>query len=131
MPSIFRTILGALALMMLLSLPACYGKHVRNLASDVALIKAGETRRQDVIAYLGEPDEKATAENGMEKWLFREKEESMLKSTPLLKNVLPRAKQEVIIVLLKGDTVVSSRYGAIDFEEKKWADDFDWQEKQQ
>ena len=131
MSSIMRNIFGMLVLGVMLQLAGCYSTPVRNLASDVALIKSGESHKQDVVAFLGDPDEKVTAENGVEKWLFREKESSWLKSTPGLKRFLPKKKEEVIVVMFKGDLVVSSQYRAIEYEETKWANDFDWQEKKQ
>ena len=113
----------------LLLLTACTGRPVRNLASDAALIKAGQSSRQDVLAYLGDPDEQLQEEGGREQWIYHEKEKSKLKTTPVVGKFFNPKKEETLTVILQGDAVLSSFYGAFAFEQKKWADDFDWQRK--
>lgn len=118
-----------LALSLTLMLGGCYGKQVRNLASDAALIKVGESTRQDVLTFLGEPDNQESSDTGLEKWVFFEKEQSRLKNTPLVGKYFGEKNEGMVTIVLKGDQVVACEYGAIDHETMKWADDFDWQEK--
>lgn len=111
-----------------LAITGCYSKPVRHLASDAALIKAGESSREDVLTYLGEPDEQEVLAEGVEKWVFREYESSMLKSTPVVGKYFGPPNYGTVTVILKNNIVVKCVYGAYDHEELDWADDFDWQE---
>lgn len=113
---------------LVLLLAGCSGRPVRNLASDAALIKVGQSTRQDVLTYLGEPDEQESSASGMEKWVFREIDKSRLKNAPLVGRYFGEKNEGTVTVVLKGDQVVACEYGAIDPAKMKWADDFDWQE---
>ena len=113
-----------------LVLAGCYGKPVRHLASDAALIKPGESTREDVLTYLGEPDEQEILSEGVEKWVFREYESSMLKSTPVVGRYFGPPDYGTVTVILKNNIVAKCIYGAYDHEELDWADDFGWQESQ-
>ena len=53
-------------------LAGCYSKPVRHLASDASLVRAGESTREDVLRYLGEPDGRRTVAPGVEEYLYHE-----------------------------------------------------------
>ena len=46
-----------LVLTLLAGISGCYINPVRHLASDAALLKVGESTKEDVLVFLGEPDE--------------------------------------------------------------------------
>ena len=123
-------VLRNLIWVMLISLvvAGCYSKPVRHLASDAALIKPGESTREDVLTFLGEPDEQEILGEGVEKWVFREYESSMLKGTPVVGKYFGAPDYGTVTVILKNNIVAKCLYGAYDDEEFDWAHDFGWQE---
>jgi len=112
-------------------LTGCYNKPVRHLASDVALLKIGESGSDDVLTFLGEPDEQVMLGNGVEKWVFTEYEDSALKNAPVVGKYFGEPNYGTVTVILKNNVVVDCKYGAWEHDDKAWADDFGWQEKQQ
>ena len=109
-------------------LGGCYHTPVRNLASDAVLIKPGQSTRNDVLTFLGEPDEQQTVGEGVEKWLYREEQSSSLERAPLVGKYFGKPGYGRVVVTLKGDTVVDITYDAHDDDEEGWADDYSWQE---
>jgi hypothetical protein len=107
----------------------CYNKPVRHLASDAALIKIGESNRNDVLTYLGEPDEQVILGKGMEKWVFTEYEDSAFKNAPVVGKYFGEPDYGTVTIILKDNVVVDCVYGAWEFDSQAWTDDFDWQEK--
>ncbi len=110
-------------------LSGCYSTPVRHLASDIALIKPGESTREDVLTYLGEPDEQEIIGQGAEKWVFQEYESSALKDAPLVGKYFGTKDYGIVTVILKDNVVVDCIYGAFDEDAMDWASDFGWQEK--
>jgi hypothetical protein len=125
MPSFCRYCLIFLAAVLLLG--GCYNNPVRNLASDVLLIKAGQSTGDDVLTYLGEPDEQKVIDKGVEQWLFREKTSTVMERTPVVGKYLGSPGIGQVIVTVKDNVVVDSRYEAHDADENDWTDDFSWQ----
>ena len=115
-------------MLMSLVVAGCYNKPVRHLASDAALIKPGESTREDVLTFLGEPDEQEILGEGIEKWVFREYESSMLKGAPVVGKYFGAPDYGTVTVILKNNIVAKCLYGAYDDEDLDWADDFGWQE---
>ena len=113
------------------TLSGCYGTPVRHLASDAAMIKVGESKRNDVLIYLGEPDERIVLGNGEEKWLYKEYEHSMVKNAPLVGKYFGKPNYGTLTATLKNDVVVDIVYGAWESDNDAWRDDFGWQEKKQ
>lgn len=112
-------------------LSGCYSTPVRHLASDAGLIKIGTSDKEEVLTYLGEPDEQEVLAEGVEKWVYREYESSALKSTPVVGKYFGPKNYGTVTVILKDDIAVKCVYGAYDHNELDWADDFDWQETAQ
>lgn len=129
MPSMFRWLICVVFTAFLLT--GCYNKPVRHLASDVALLKIGESGRDDVLTFLGEPDEQIVLKDGVEKWVFTEYEKSALKEAPVVGKYFGKPNYGKVTVILKNNIVVDCIYGAWKHNDNAWADDFDWQEKQQ
>lgn len=129
MPAIFRYLMCVLLTVFAIS--GCYNTPVRHLASDVALIKIGESDRNDVLTFLGEPDKQIVLGKGVEKWVFTEYERSPVKNAPVVGKYFGEPDYGTVTVIIKNDVVVDCVYGAREDDDKSWADDFDWQEKQQ
>ena len=127
MSSISRCCMILAAVVLVLS--GCYNKPVRNLASDAALIKAGQSTRDDVLAYLGEPDDTQTVDGGLEKWLYVEKTATNLEKFPVMGKYFGSPGIGRVVVTLKGDRVVDCAFSAHDDDDTDWAKDFNWQEK--
>lgn len=125
MPSFRRCCLIFLATALLLG--GCYHHPVRNLASDVLLIKVGQSTGDDVLTYLGEPDEQKVVDKGVEQWTYREKSATIMEKTPVVGRYLGDPAVGEVIVTLKDNVVVDSRYQARDADEDSWKDDFPWQ----
>lgn len=128
MLSMFRRFLILCAAALLLG--GCYNKPVRNLASDAALIKSGQSTRDDVLTFLGEPDDQKVVGKGVEKWLYKEETTSVLGKAPLVGKYLSSPGYGRVVVTLKGDTVIDCSYDAHDAGEDGWAHDYSWQEKE-
>jgi len=82
-------------------LVGCSGKPVRHLASDAALIKPGQTTRQDVIRYLGEPNGHRTVSPGVEEYVYYEDQEGVFNKLPMVGDWIDPDGYEMILVTLK------------------------------
>jgi len=67
-----------------LAMSGCYNQPVRHLGSDVGLIKAGETTRQEVLSLLGDPDSTRMVSATTEEWTYQEEDKSLLQQTPVV-----------------------------------------------
>lgn len=127
MVSFARWFIVALALSIFVS--GCYNRPVRHLASDAVLIKANQSTRQDVLTFLGDPDSRRMVDADLEEWVYYEEKRSMMQQTPVVGDYFDADGYGLIVVLLKGDRVVACKYSAYETDERKWADDYSWQEK--
>lgn len=128
MPAMFRLLISILLATFTLS--GCYNKPVRHLASDAALIQVGISGQEDVLTYLGEPDEQIVLESGVEKWVYTEYERSALKTAPVVGKYFGPLSSGTVIVVLKDDVVTECKYGA-QLQDSSWTNDFDWQKTPQ
>lgn len=120
----------AIVISVLLLIAGCYSKPVRHLASDASLIKAGESSRQDVLRYLGEPDGQRTVAPGIEEYVYSEDLRSFSQRAPLLGSWLGTEGYETLIVTFTGDRVTDLEFRAYREKDRDWADDFSWQDAQ-
>ncbi len=90
---------------------------VRHLASDAALIVPGQTTRQEVLAFLGEPDERRQAENGEQVWIYVQVTESFLRKTPYIGKRLGSEEYNVMNISFAGNIVTSCVYRLFNEEE--------------
>lgn len=127
MLAIFRYVICGLLTVFTLS--GCYNTPVRHLASDSAMIKVGESKRNDVLTYLGEPDEQVILGNGVEKWMYKEYEHSMVKKAPMVGKYFGKPDYGTVAVTITNDLVTDITYGAWESDSGDWADDFSWQKK--
>ncbi|MFZ5798094.1 MAG: hypothetical protein C4563_00135 [Desulfobulbus sp.] len=121
-----RLILVGLSLLLLLG--GCYSKPVRHLASDASLIRAGESTRQDVLRYLGEPNGRRTVSPGVEEFVYYEERRSLLQRTPLVGPYIGVEGNEMLMITLTGDLVTDSVFRTFRKDERDWANDFTWED---
>ena len=110
-----------------LAMSGCYNHPVRHLTSDVALIKAGATTRQEAITLLGEPDSMRKLTDGTEEWAYHEEDKSTWQQVPVMGRAFSSNGYKTISLILKGDTVAAVHYGDYDKHEFDWRDDYTWQ----
>ncbi len=118
-----------LALMLVAGVSGCYINPVRHLASDAALLKVGKSTKEDVLVFLGEPDEQEEVGEGVEKWLYRDKKMSLMEKTPLVGKRIGAPEYQTVVVTLRNSIVTDCVYFSRDEDEMGWAKDFSWQKK--
>ena len=121
-----RFILVGLTLLLLLG--GCYTKPVRHLASDASLIRAGESTRQDVLRYLGEPNGRRTVSPGVEEFAYYEEQRDLVQRVPLIGPFMGTEGHEMLLLTLTGDMVTDSIFRTFKEDERDWANDFTWDE---
>jgi len=114
-------------LSILFLLGGCYSKPVRHLASDASLIKIGESNRQDVLRYLGEPNAHRTVSPGVEEYVYSEIQRTLLQRTPVIGSMISPEGYETLIVTLSGDRVTNIEFKVFNKNDLDWADDFTWE----
>ena len=121
-----RFIFVGLAVLLLLG--GCYSKPVRHLASDASLIRAGESTRQDVLRYLGEPNGRRTVSPGVEEFVYYEERRNLVQRVPLVGPFMGVEGNEMLLLTLTGDLVTDSVFRVFREDERDWANDFTWDE---
>ncbi len=117
-----------IALSALLLLAGCYSKPVRHLASDASLIKAGESSRQEVLRYLGEPNGQRTVAPGIEEYVYFEDKRNLVQRTPVVGSWMDAEGHEMLVITLTGDLVTNSEFRTYRKKDRAWADDFTWKD---
>lgn len=113
-------------------LAGCYNTPVRHLASDVVLIEAGASSHEDVLIYLGEPDATSVGDDGVERWLYRDKHyKNLLEKTPYVVEYAGKPEIVQVVVVLKDNVVQKCVFSSHDEDNLDWADDFDWQKDEE
>ena len=104
------------ALLFFLFSAGCSGisAPVRHLSSDVCLVMPESTTRQEVISFLGEPDQKITNAEKSEVWLYLKVNQSYSKKLPLLGAKLGDQNYETVTVTFDGDLVKTCLYRQFD-----------------
>ena len=106
----------------------CSSKPVRHLASDAALIKPGQTTRQEVVRYLGEPNGHRTVSPGVEEYVYYEDQDGVFNKLPMVGDWMDPDGYEMILVTIKGDLVINCEFRAFNEADQDWVDDFTWDE---
>lgn len=113
---------------LLVTLAGCYNKPIRHLASDVVLIEAGSSSNEDVLIYLGEPDATSVGDDGVERWLYRDKHyQTIIEQTPYIGEYVGKPEIVQVVVVLKNNVVQDCIFSSHDEDDLAWTDDFDWQ----
>ncbi|MEN8198568.1 MAG: hypothetical protein ABFR63_00715 [Thermodesulfobacteriota bacterium] len=115
-------------ILLLFFLVGCSGTPTRHLVSDVCMIKAGQTSRQEVISLMGPPDSKRMIGPETEEWVYYEEDRSVLQDTPFVGDSFDADGYNMVVITLSGDTVITSRYSGFADDEFDWQDDYSWQE---
>lgn len=89
-----------------LGLIGCARKSVRYLASDVSMVNPGTTTKQQVVTYMGQPDEEYKA-GGTLLWVYYESRKTLLRDTPYVGDKIGEETYEVVKVTFNGDIVQS------------------------
>ena len=77
-------------LLVLFFLSGCADKPVRHLASDASLVIVGTSTRNDVLTFLGDPDEQQIDSPSVERWVYFEENQSCYAENALFRdNVWP------------------------------------------
>lgn len=72
------------------------------------------TTRQEVLSFLGEPDQKFTATDKTETWLYLKVNKSFAKKLPLLGDKLGEQNYETVTITFTGDLVRTCLYRQFD-----------------
>lgn len=127
-----RRFAGLLTTVLLcLAMSGCYNHPVRHLGSDVGLIKAGETTRQEVLSLLGDPDSTRMVSATTEEWMYQEEDKSLLQQAPVVGGAFSAKGVKTVVLTLKGDIVTAARYSDYSKGEFDWKDDYKWQKVDQ
>lgn len=110
-------------------LSGCYNRPVRHLASDVALLKVGTSTLEDVLVFLGEPDQQMVVGEGVERWLYLKEDRTLLEKTPLVGKHVGSPEYSSVVVTIADGIVTECVFYSRDEDDFDWADDFSWQEK--
>ena len=113
------TLLVFLFLSVVLTVTACSNKQVRYLASDVCLVEPEKTTKQEVLSYLGQPDEQYVEPTGEEVWVYFDEKKNLLSDTPYIGDKVGDQKFEMVTVTFDGDIVRTTVYRSMSEEEFK------------
>ncbi|HEJ84246.1 MAG TPA: hypothetical protein ENO25_06720 [Desulfobacteraceae bacterium] len=117
-----------IGLTLLLFLSGCYTKPVRHLASDASLIKSGESTRQEVLQYLGEPNGRRTVGPGVEELVYYEGKRNLLRRSPVIGAMMDDQGYELLIITLTGNLVTNSEFRIFKKGEMDRFEGFTWDE---
>lgn len=106
-----------LCVLFIMATAGCAKKNVRHLASDVCLINPEVSTKEQVLTYLGPPDEQYEMSDGSETWYYYEVRKSLLNSTPYVGDQLGDKIYETIKVTFAGDVVRTCIYRSLSEEE--------------
>lgn len=110
-----KIILFVLLATFVIATAGCSRKSVRHLASDVCMISKGLSQ-QEVLTYLGPPDERKAGEPG-EIWTYYQLKKSTLRKTPFIGDKLGTEDVEMATVQFAGDKVITCVYRSFTPEE--------------
>ena len=107
----------AICLVLFMLMAGCAKKNVRHLASDVCLVTPEVSSKEQVLTYLGQPDEQYEMVDGSETWFYYEVKKDMLNKTPYIGDRLGDKKYETVKVTFAGDIVQTCIYRSLSEEE--------------
>jgi hypothetical protein len=111
------TIALAVSFVVLMVVAGCAKKNVRHLASDVCLVTPEETTKEQVLTYLGQPDERYEMAEGGETWIYYDVKKTALRDTPYIGDKIGDKKYEMVKVVFGGDIVRTCVYRLLTDEE--------------
>ncbi|QQG64869.1 hypothetical protein [Desulfobulbus oligotrophicus] len=117
--------------MALLLLAGCHTKQIRHLASDAALIKPGQTTVKEVQQYLGEPNARREVAPGVSEFLYYEDRPGMFGTMPLIGSFSSSKGYEMIVLTITNDVVTSCDFRNHNETDRKWLEDYTWDQELQ
>lgn len=119
------------SILIILLLGGCESsKPIRHLASDAALLTPGQTTKEEVIGYLGQPDAHRMLAGDTLEMVYFENKRSMFKQFPGIRSISSSDGYEMLRILVINDRVTECEFRAFDKNDEKWANDFSWDELQ-
>lgn len=109
--------MAAFCIALIMGTAGCAKKNVRHLASDVCLITPEVSTKEQVLTYLGPPDEQYEMTDGSEIWFYYEVKKSILNKTPYIGDQVGDKKYDTIKVTFAGDVVQTCVYRSLSEEE--------------
>ena len=100
-----------------MGLAGCAKKNVRHLASDVCLVTPEQTTKEQVLSYLGQPDEQYEMAEGGEIWIYYDVRKDILRNTPYVGDRIGEQKYEMVKVQFGEDIVKTCIYRLLTEEE--------------
>ena len=119
-----------LIVLILLGMSGCYITPVRHLAADAAMVQVGVTTRDDVVVFLGQPDQRQELAGGVEALLYKEVHRSFFEKLPYLGKYIGSPEYRKVVIIVRKGVVVKCSYSSSDEDEESWSKDFSWQEKE-
>ncbi len=116
-----------LLLTMVLIISGCYNTPVRDLAVDASLLITGKSTQEDVLIFLGDPDEQQDMGAGVEKWIYKDKTMTLFEKTPFIGKQFGSPDYQRVVVILTNGIVTKCTYSSTDADDLDWADDYSWQ----
>lgn len=102
-------------LILLLTIPVlifgCGSKEpVRYLASEVSLITPQKTTKQEVLTYMGEPNEKSVDMDRGEVWTYYQVNKDLIRKTPYIGDRFGHEEYDVVTITFQGEMVNTCVY---------------------
>ena len=107
----------AACIVFFIGMAGCAKKNVRHLASDVCLVTPELTTKEQVLTYLGQPDEQNEMAGGGETWIYYDVKKTGLRDTPYIGEKIGDKKYEMVKVTFGGDVVQTCVYRLLSEEE--------------
>ncbi|WP_028319274.1 hypothetical protein [Desulfobulbus elongatus] len=112
-------------------LGGCQTTQVRHLASDAALIKPGQTTVKEMQKYLGEPNGRREVSPGVSEYVYYEDRPGMFGDMPVLGSMTGPTGYEMIVVTVGNDVVTNCEFRTYSQSDRKWMEDFTWDQELQ
>jgi len=125
-----RLLLSVLVWMILLLVIGCSSKPARHLAADAALIKPGQSTVEEVIRYLGEPDDRQPLGPGTEQFIYTQDRLSTLARVPYVGSWLGDRESEKLVITIHNGVVTRCEFHQHNEKDRDWADDISWEKVQ-
>lgn len=115
-----RNVSMLLCLVIVFSLSGCFGRSqpAQHLAADVILLTPGSSNKQEVLSFLGRPDQQGTTAGGDEVWLYYHADKNWLYSIPYVGSKVGSKHYDMVIVTFAGELVKNSLFRRLESKEE-------------
>ena len=94
--------------------------YVRHLASDASLIIPQQTTKKQILAFMGQPDQKRVFTANSEEWTYFQVNKSMLRKAPYVGDKMGSESFDVVMIVFDGDIAQNNTYRLLN--EKEFLD---------